>query len=201
MSTLARQGTSYRKPWSLERDAQLRTQLETTFGRLLGLGVVSGGLLSVVSGFTVRVPSGSVFEAEGVTLVLAANQDYTALEASATVYVWGQILRTAADQNTATALDTYSLDVSHNLTGAAPSELHFPLGVLANGAAGTLGIRDNAPAGKFIRAVSPLWAGKTALSSSQGSHVASDEQVQVFGGYQVRGALTVRGRFRVRGWN
>jgi hypothetical protein len=152
--TLARQQTldsSNDQPWSLQRDNQLRSLLEGMFLTLYGPGVVSGCRVTPSTGFSVTIPSGSVFFAHGVVLTLSEDQSYTAAVAStAAVYLWAMVLRTQATQSSPTSSDTYSLSVTHNTTGAAPSDDHCCIAILTTGAAAIESI-DNGPAGKFLR--------------------------------------------------
>lgn len=184
--TLARQQTldaSTGQAWSLVRDNQFRSLLETMFLDLYGPGVVTGCRIAKASGFTVTVPSGSVFFAHGVTLTLAANQSYSgAAVANSTVYLWARILRTQATQTDPAASDTYTLDVTHNTTGTRPGDDYFPLAVLTNGGSQVDSI-DNAPNGKFLRALPNLGRLKKTLSGAATLTTAeARNRVLVFGG-------------------
>lgn len=193
MPTLARQATSDTDyaAFSLVRDNQLRTQLEAGLLAAIPSGVVSGCLLTKVSGFTVSIPSGAVFFAQGVTLTLGSAQQYTAGSAG-TVYVWAKILRTAGTFTDPLASDTYSLSVTHNTSGTAPSSDHFPLAILLTNAAGIQHI-DNAPAGKYVPTVAQWFPQSDSIATGAGATVDSGEQLYL------RNKLTVRGYVKVRG--
>lgn len=162
MATLPRQGASSSQPWSLTRDSQARTELETALNALLGVGVLSGGKVTKTAAFSVEVASGTVLFAEGVSLTLSAAAAHT-VAGSPTIYLWGTITRTAATQSSPTASDTYALTLSHNTTGTAPSSLHFPLATITADAGGISSI-DNAPAGKYVRALPNLGRQRLTLS-------------------------------------
>jgi hypothetical protein len=173
VSTLALQGASTGQPWSLTRDTQLRSLLESAFDSLFGHGVISGGEFSQTTGFSGEVANGSVFYTEGVSLTLSAARAYTVTTPNAAeVYVWGLLQRTAATQSDPTASDTYALAVTENTTGTAPSSLYFPLAIVRTDGNGIAEI-DNAPAGKFVRALPNLGyrsitlTGNTTLSAAQ----------------------------------
>lgn len=197
MATLPQNGTTTGHKNSLTRHIQLITALETTANSLFGNGVVSGGDISHVSGYTVQIATASVLSGEGYLHTLSATQNYTAAEASTTVYVWGVITRTAADYTSGVAVDTYALTLSHNLTGARPSAAHFPLAILTTDGSGVTAI-DNAPAGKYQR----LLAGTGGVRDTVGLHetclVPGRHQLIIHQALTVRGTLTVRGQAVVR---
>jgi hypothetical protein len=169
MSILARQGAAYAKPWSLTRDDQLRTQLETALHRLHGVGVISGGIVTKAAGYTARVPSGTVFLVDGVELTLAGNQDHTHTFAAALVYLWGTITRTAANQANRADSDTYALSLSQTTTSTPPSTSQFLLAKVPLDGSGIISSAaiDNGPDGKFIRALMPLQQGQKAIAAGQ----------------------------------
>ena len=180
MSTLARQGALTGKPYSLARDNQLRSQIEAAFTLGLGLGVVSGGRCVKTTGFSAQIAAGTVFWAEGVSLTLASAQTYTAAvidrSATAPIYIYAQILRTAASQSVAANLDTYTLDITYNTTGAAPSDAHFLIATHTTDGVGILTI-DDAPQGKYLpmlRRVALVPKRLTVLTSGVSYRVTCD---------------------------
>jgi hypothetical protein len=148
VSTLARQRTSYADSYSLERDTQLRTQLEDYLNQIIGPGVLSGDTVTTPAAFTVRVASGAKFFAEGYVFTLAANADYSSIPASQTSYLWGVITRTAAPASPRTGLDTYALTLTHTLTETPPSDAHFMIRQVVADGAGITAV--NTPAGRRL---------------------------------------------------
>jgi hypothetical protein len=148
---LSRQGAASGIRWSLARDSQLRDQLEATFAAW-GNGVVAGDTpVSAVTGYTVRVHSGTQFVYQGVAYTLAADQDYTAAVASATLYLWGKIVRTAATQTDPNALDSYALSLTHSTSFAEPAAGPWiPLRVWTTDGSGTVGGTFLDPPGKYL---------------------------------------------------
>ena len=140
--------------WSLTRDTQLRTQLETSFDAIHGHGVISGGYVTRTAAFAVEVASGTVLYAEGVALTLSVAAAYSSL-VPGVCYLWGVITRTAANPTLPAASDTYALTLTHNTTGSAPSTLHFLLAECNCRTAGMLAQTDieNQPttATKYLR--------------------------------------------------
>ncbi len=195
MATLPRpasSGTATTATPSLARAYQLVTTLEEGFTRTLGYGVISGGLVTVTSGFGVRVANSSRFFAEGKVHTLSAVSDYNGIvETSTTVYLWGLITRTNGGDSLPAAEDTYTLTVSHNTSGTAPSALHFPLAVVKTDGSGVASI-NNGPEGKYLKVISPLWQGKTTIAATDGAVVAADEEL-------VRAKLTVNGVVTING--
>lgn len=171
MGTLARQQTldaNTDRPWSLVRDNQLRAQLEAALTAAgLGPGILSGGSVSHVTGYTVQVENGSVILSEGVVRTLTDPQNYTAAVATSTIYLWAVLTRTAAASTEPTESDTYALTVTHNLTGVAPSALHFPLAVLTTDANGVVSI-DDYPAGKYVSLPRAVTLAEQAFSLGPG---------------------------------
>lgn len=204
MASLARPNNvaaDYNKPPSLTRTLQLVESLEVSLHSLFGAGVVSGGRITKTTGFGCRVASGSVFFAEGRLLTLSANQDYT-VSGTPTVYLWGRVRRTSADQTLPTALDTFDLLLDHNTTGTAPSVTHagvegnivlasFPLAVISTTGAGINGIND-VPEGKFVRLLGPLSRRKLTIATADGDVIAADEQYLAH-------KLTINGMLGVNG--
>lgn len=175
MATLALQMAATGNDWSLTRDTQLRTQLETALSHIHGSGVVSGGYVSRTAAFAVEVANGTVFFTEGVTLTLSAAAAYSSLVAG-TNYLWGVITVTRANPTLPAASDTYALTLTHNTTGTAPSSRHFLLAEINCRTAGMDAQSDieNQPttATKYIRiprvvtvasASAPCGGGKTWL--------------------------------------
>jgi hypothetical protein len=155
MATLPRQQTldaSTGRPWSLPRDNQFRDVLELGLGALVSPGAVNASIVTTPAGFTVRVPSGAKFYDKGVLVTLSANQDYSGATSpnEAVVTLWGKILRTAAVGTNPTALDTYTLDLTHTYNSTAPSTDHFPIARYATGAAAVSGAIDSEPSGKYV---------------------------------------------------
>jgi hypothetical protein len=188
MTLLARQGAAYAGYYSLERDNQTRTQLEAASDALYGSGVVSGGVVSAVSGLTVQLATGTVLYSQGLTLTL--SQAITeSLTDNATNWVWALIARTAADQADKHALDTYAGDLVHTVgaTAVAPSALHIPVAkvVTSGGAVSSI---DNAPAGKYLRSL-PNW-GMLIKDVAGSANVTLTEAEARNGIVHLTGALT-----------
>src|SRR5690242_944558 len=103
------QGASHNESWSLERDTQLRTELEATFDGLFGHGVIAGGAVTQTAAFSVQVASGTKFFTQGEVLTLLAAAGYAGpLTAGVTNYLWGLVARIAADQSAVINLDTWA---------------------------------------------------------------------------------------------
>lgn len=153
-STLPRQGESRKQPWSLARSNDLGDKLEVGLAAVIGYGIVSGGVVTKTAGFSAKVASGTVVFSEGVAYTLTEDLHFTANaspvspETTVTAYVWGKLLRTAADQAEKLELDTYALTVTHTLVNVAPSSQHFPLSIFTNTATGISVIAD--PEGKYL---------------------------------------------------
>lgn len=196
MSTLARQGDETGRDYSLVRDNQFRAQLEAFLDRQYGHGVVSGGQVSKVSGFTLKVADETVLAAEGVEITLEADQQYT-ISGTPTVYLWGLVERTAADQTDPAAEDTYALDLTHNTSGTPPSALHILLAIVTTDGSGIVSI-NNGPDGKFIRSASPLTTGRFTIAAGETAVVEDGHQV-VGAGWtvEVGGAINVNGTGRL----
>jgi len=194
-------------PISATRFIQQGTAIETAAAYLLPPGVAGAGggaLVTKTTGFGVEVGI-AVFLSELVSLVLAAPQSYaSATNTSTNIRLWGKILRTAATQANRADPDTYTLSLSHtNGAGYATEPASgpwFPLADWNTDGSGVSGPIDNAPAGKYVKAASPLWQGENVIALAETVAVASGEGKQVLPALQVRGLLIVRGALRVRGW-
>jgi hypothetical protein len=121
MSEFARQASSYSAGFSIERDAQLRTLLESLFNEAGGSGVISGGGLADNGGVSVLIEPGW-YASKGVPLELTAAQTYNGLPSDGESVLWGKVTRTAANPSTRTDLDTYALSVDDTTTGSPPAE-------------------------------------------------------------------------------
>lgn len=197
MSLLPRQGAANDQPWSLTRDSQLRTELENGLAKALGVGVISGGIVSKVAAFTARVPAGTVLWAEGEALTLALDADYSSVP-TGTSYLWGLITRTAANQSNPTASDTYALELSHTTSFVAPTELHIPLAGIFAAAAGIQSF-DQAPEGKYLRPVRRIPTADDSIASTEAVVIPAGEQAVLWKQIQVDGFLSVNGRLHVIG--
>jgi hypothetical protein len=193
MAVLARQGASTGQPYSLARTNQLNDQLEAGLGALATPGVVSGGLVTKTTGYSVSIASGTTFWAFGMLHTLTDAQTYTAAVASSTVYLWGKVARSAASQSSPTALDTYALTVTHNTTGTSPGTEYFPLAILTTDGSGITAI-ESYPAGKYVRtAHAPLRPVRTTIPAGTLQVVAAGEQVVVYGDLTIEGELALSG--------
>jgi hypothetical protein len=197
MATLPRNGSTTGHKNSLTRHLQLITALETHHNSRLGNGVVSGGDFSIVSGYTGQIATGTVLSCEGYLHTLTATQNYTAAEASTTVYIWGIVTRTAADYTSGVAVDTYTLTITHNLTGASPGTGYFPLSVWTTDGSGITAIAD--PGDKYVRLLGGMGTVRTRIGTAESALVPADHQVIIYEGFSVEGsgALTVGGLIRV----
>lgn len=142
------QGAQIGKYWSLARDTQLRTVLETLFEALFGHGVVSGGLVTQAGDYVVEVEAGTTLMALGVTSSLATAVQRT-VTGPGTRYLWADIVRTSASQDSMNALDTYTVDVLVTTTNAPPGATYTHLATIVVGAAGIESITNDV-AGKMI---------------------------------------------------
>lgn len=151
MATLVIQMAATGNDWSLTRDTQFRTQLETSFTNLHGSGVISGGYVTKTAAFAVEVASGTKLFHEGVSLTLSAAASYSSLEAG-TCYLWGKINVTRANPTLPATSDTYALTLTHNTTGTAPSADHFLLATIVAGTGGIAAQSDinQHPTGKYL---------------------------------------------------
>jgi len=193
-------------PVSATRLLQLGAALESAWDALLPRGVLSGGLVTPTTGFAVEVANGSVFVAEGYKHTLGSAQSYaSATNTSTNIRLWGKVLRTAATQANRADPDTYTLSLTHTFGASYATEPAsgpwFPLADWNTGGSGLSGGIDNGPAGKYLKAGSPLWQGETVIASGEVVAVGSGESLFVFPTLQVRGRVIVRGALRVRGWN
>lgn len=170
LASQAPDSDGYGNPPSLKRDIQALAQLEDSLTALVGRGVVSGGVVTSPAAFTARVPAGTVFFADGVLLTLAADQDRSGLDPSATVHLWGKITVTRASPANPNDPDTYALTLTHNTTGSSPGTGYFRIAVLTTGGAGVTAI-DNQPAGKFIAGLPPAKGTATAVAGAATLHM------------------------------
>lgn len=197
MSVLARQGTGTVRPWSLTRDNQVRDQLEAGLGGIAAAGVAAGGEVTRTTGFGLEIASGTTFWAYGMLHTLSVAQAYTANSPSATVYVWGKITRTAANQANPADSDTYALTVTHNTTGVAPTSEYFPLAILTTDGSGITAI-NSAPPGKYVRVLqAPLRGQQDVVPSGVTGYVNQNDQVWLFDRLEISGALVIGGRVRI----
>jgi hypothetical protein len=88
MTTLARQGSSYAKPYSLDRDSQTRTQLEAALDAALGRGFTRGGHVTKTAALAIEIDADFAVFAEGVSYERLTAQAYSGF-GTGTVYVWG----------------------------------------------------------------------------------------------------------------
>lgn len=197
MSILARQGSGYVKPWSLERDNQTREQLEAGLGALAAPGVVSGGAVTKTAGFSVEIAAGTRIWAGGALFTLPLAQSYTAAVANSTVHLWGSVARVAADQEVPTALDSYTLAVTHNTTGQPPSAEHFRLAILTTNDSGISRLNDLPPE-KYVHPVThPFRPQRAAIPAGLVQYVNQGEQVWQYGELVIDGELAVGGEVRI----
>lgn len=185
-------------PFSLTRNNQALSQLEAFLASVVGYGVISGGGVIKTTGYGLRVLSGAVFAAEGVLLTLSSNQDYNSLTAAAgTYYLWGKVLRTAANPANPTDSDTYTLSVTHGADGSTtpPSSQHFPLAIVTADGSGVTAITD--PVGKHLARAS-AGAVRDWIGPNESVTLPAGYQWRVFGGeLRVDGNLTVGGQIRI----
>lgn len=190
MSTLPRQQAPRA---SLNRDTQLRDVLETADLDTFGAGIISGGIVTKTAGYGVKLASGTKIRVEGVTATLAADLNFTMPHSAALEYLWATITRTPAVNPTTslTTLDTYTVDLTSNTTGTAPSAQHVLVAIVNEDGTGVTSI-DSAPDGKFLRAAQQL--------VSQRLTVPAGEAVNIPAGYGVvLPKITVLGTLRING--
>lgn len=144
---LPQQGSSYGAKWSLDRDAQFRAVLAEAFRKMLGSGIVAGGVVTATGGFGAQVASGTTFFSEGVAYTISAARALAAPLPSATNYVWWKLTKVAADQTEPTELDTWTLSIDYTAVDVAPSADHYPLAHLVCDDAGITSVVD--PPGKY----------------------------------------------------
>ena len=198
-TTLPRPGSTtadYDAKLSLTRTLQMIGALEDGLASVLGSGVVSGGRVTHTTGYTIFIASGTVFFCGGYLLTLGSAQTYSAASASATVYVFAAITRTAANKANPTDLDTYALTVTHNTTGTSPGATYFPMAVLKTDGAGVLSIMD-APDGKKLKIKSMFVTGANSLASTESECIGTNETRLVKGPITISGHLEVLGQLEV----
>ena len=130
---LPRQGDGYSKPYSLDRDNQRGTELDAGLTARLPPGILAGGGITVSAALEIELEADTRVWTAGVRF--DTGEDPLPLTVagvpSGVVYVWGLLTRTAADQNTKTALDTYAFVLSYVADDPTPpSVFHVPLAVL-----------------------------------------------------------------------
>ncbi len=161
---------------SLKRIIQPLTQLEDAFAALHGRGVLPGSpALSIVSGGTVRTPTGLRLLADGVVYETTANVDIAPMLFADTVWRWARIVVTRAAGANPNDPDTYAIQHAHS-SGAAPIE---PAGdgwsLLASWTVDGVGVAsalDNNPPGKWIapfpwRSLNVAGSGNYTLSAAE----------------------------------
>lgn len=160
---LSRLGTNAQigKPFSVVRNNQALDQLEATFEALVGHGVISGGVVSVTTGRTVKVPSGTVFLVQGVLYTLAADATIT-LPASTTGTLYGQIVRTAANVDNKGDSDTYALSL---VTAAPASGLYNTLVLFVTGLSSVTSLTEPASGKRALLQLPKLVRTVTATGS------------------------------------
>lgn len=190
MSEFPRQGALTSKRWSLARDNQLRTVLESLADAAGWNGVVSGMEVVDNGGVSVSIGAGSLLS-NGVLHTEATATVYNGLPSDGTSYVFLRAARTAASQNTPSALDTYDLAVDDNLTGALPAEDAgwFPRAVVVTSGGDILSIThlNSTPPGREL----PL--GTTRVLPSQSFVIPPDTQRVIYGDFQIDGDLQLDG--------
>jgi hypothetical protein len=105
--------------WSIVRDNQFHSMVETALNAMLGQGLLFG-TWAVTTGFTAELAAGSKIIQDGVIYELAAAQAYTAAVASSTLYIFGKIVRTAGFP-VRSAPDTYALTITHDTVITPPT--------------------------------------------------------------------------------
>lgn len=181
---------------SLYRALQPLTQLEDYLRALHGNGVVSGGLMTHVSGFSVRFPIGSVVAQDGVLYTLAGNADTVLSPGVSPVYTYGKVTKTAAAGANPNDADTYAFSTTQNTTGATPAG-YFPTGVWPIDGSGVSGAPDNAPAEKYVAATQPFRTQPDTIAAGEVAVVETGRQLYLLGPVANNGTLIVNGRLRV----
>jgi len=193
----------YGNPPSLDRAIDLVERISAGQEAFVGDGALPGGcILTIVSGYTARVPSGAKFWSEGQYLSLAANQDYTAAVAGSTVHLWARITVTRAAKTDPTAEDVYALDITHNTTGIAPADAasggsYFALAILTTDGVGITAIAE--PVAKYVRsAIGPFGAMRDYIHTSETTvTIPAYHQLALYDSVTVDGSLMVEGVLRV----
>jgi hypothetical protein len=196
MSELPRIATSTGTKFSLARDTQLRTYLESLGNEANLTGVLSGGGLIDNGGVSVIVPAG-VYASKGVVKETTADTTYNGLGATAVSYLFGRVVRTAASpQSDMTALDTYALSIDSNTTGALPAADvgWFRLGVVETSGGDIIRLEfkpDFVP----VAGGPPLFP--TEIAHHRTYTVWGGSQAVVYGSLLIQGTLQVFGNLRV----
>jgi hypothetical protein len=185
-------------PWSIAADNQFRSTLETSLDAALGAGVVAGGGVTKTAAFAVEVAAGTQVFTEGVLVELLAALPRTGITPSQTNYLWGLVTRTARTRATPTSVDSWSLALTHNTTGIAPSALSVPLAVIVADGAGITSIEEY-PAGKFLRVANLSGGVRDTIALGEAGVVEAGHQLSLVDTLTVRGLQVVRGRIFVRG--
>jgi hypothetical protein len=159
---------------------------------------VAGGGVVKTAAFAVEVAADTQVFTEGVLVTLTAAIPRTGIAPSQTNYLWGLVTRTARDRETATAVDTWALALTHNTTGTAPTDLSVPLAVIVADGAGITSIEEY-PAGKFLRATNLLAGTRDTVAAGEAAVVEASHQASLLESLTVRGLLVVRGKIFVRG--
>lgn len=116
-------------PFSRYRHNQGLDQLEGASEALFGHGVVSGGVVVVVSALQVKVPSGTVFLVQGVAYTLPADVTINLPASTTGGTLYGKLTRTAGTITDRTSLDTYGL----SLSVSAPAAPYNALAIFTTG--------------------------------------------------------------------
>jgi hypothetical protein len=184
MTTIAR-GNTLQYLISTARTNQALDQLESFLLAALGSGVVSGGLVTTNGGLSIKVASGTVFAAQGVTLTLGADAVYNGCADNTVNTLWGRILRTAADPTHPADLDTYVLSLTSNTTDVTPGADYFRLAKITT-LGGAAVHFQNACLGKFIKLLEPWRLNrKRDLAAGDQQYVGAGEQ------FRWRGPVTL----------
>jgi len=145
------QGAAQGKYWSLPRDTQLRTVLETMFEALFGHGVVTGGAVTKAGDTLAEIAAGTVLFVGGVTYTLAEAVTAAVLGTPGTsVYLWADIARTPASQDNPLAEDAYTLATQVTASAVAPGASYTPMAIISLDGSGHIESIDFNPAGKYL---------------------------------------------------
>jgi hypothetical protein len=175
MTTLARQGSSYAKPYSLDRDSQTRTQLEAALDAALGRGFTRGGHVTKTAALAIEIDADFAVFSEGVVFERLTAQAYSGF-GNGTVYVWGWLKRTAANQSNRGDLDTYTLDLTHRTNDPTqPPDHNIPVIVLTVAAGDITALTE--PAGKYLHRGSQAGYREINLAGS-GDYTLSEAELE-----------------------
>jgi hypothetical protein len=195
MATLPTQSSPFD---SLERDTQLRTELEAGFDAALGKGVVSGGGVTKTAAYAVQIATGTKVFAYGMRITLSAPHSHTLTNTAAgTVYLWGKITRTPHSSASPTALDTFALTVTDTTSSTAPTADDFLLAVITVGSSAITSIEEW-PAGKALDSVNMVQSAPDTIAVGSVGVVESGRQIMLNRIFTVRGKAVVRGLALVR---